>query len=626
MTSEIRVNKLQNRVGLGTVEYTNTGIVVSGIVTCTELSGLTALNIAGVGTANTLDINGDIDVDGHTNLDNVSIAGVTTISNNLTITSTNPKLIFNDTNGAPDYNINCEGGQLRFAETGGTVRLRINSDGHIDISENLDVLKDLDVDGHTNLDNVSIAGVTTFSGNVETYGLGSFKFNEDWSAQGRNVVVFPYNDTSPWFSFVGTNLRFTDGGNFVKPTDNKNANWGNIAGIVFEGTNQNTSSGNAPAIRFIGDLPGDSGLNISLGSGSSGKTAAIDNKTFAYFSGTGHFAPGSDSTHDLGFNGIRWRNLYADTLYGDGSNLTGITQTTINNNADNRIITGSGTANTLNGEASLTFDGSTLTQGGNNDSKLVLTGADNPYIRFRNASNTNRGYIQMHSNGNMYLVNQATSESLKIGSGAGGLTFTHDGSERVVAHQGYMTNDIWYLEAGKSYIGNWGQFENHGTYTDANTEPNYWGWSYSTGNTNFPNTNSTQWYRGRFSLGNGYGKGTDAGDYWMEITVPRLSYDSTSGQMYVRTCENGVENAWCEVGSRPRNHVIPYQNNSIDLGSSSIRWRNIYTNDLNLSNKGSTNSVDNTWGDYTIQEGESDLFLINNRNGKKYKFNLTEVS
>ena len=50
-----------------------------------------------------------------------------------------------------------------------------------------------------------------------------------------------------------------------------------------------------------------------------------------------------------------------------------------------------------------------------------------------------------------------------------------------------------------------------------------------------------------------------------------------------------------------------------DLGTTSDRWRNIYTNDLNLSNKGSTNSVDNTWGDYTIQEGESNLFLINNR-------------
>ena len=72
--------------------------------------------------------------------------------------------------------------------------------------------------------------------------------------------------------------------------------------------------------------------------------------------------------------------------------------------------------------------------------------------------------------------------------------------------------------------------------------------------------------------------------------------------------------------------VIPGSNNSQDLGSSSLRWANVFTNDLNLSNKGSTNSVDNTWGDYTIQEGESDLFLINNRSGKKYKFNLTEVS
>ena len=73
-------------------------------------------------------------------------------------------------------------------------------------------------------------------------------------------------------------------------------------------------------------------------------------------------------------------------------------------------------------------------------------------------------------------------------------------------------------------------------------------------------------------------------------------------------------------------HFVPQTNNAFDIGTSSFRIRNIYTNDLNLSNKGSTNSVDNTWGDYTIQEGESDLFLINNRSGKKYKFNLTEVS
>ncbi|BCV08010.1 MAG: hypothetical protein CM15mL4_0550 [uncultured marine virus] len=73
-------------------------------------------------------------------------------------------------------------------------------------------------------------------------------------------------------------------------------------------------------------------------------------------------------------------------------------------------------------------------------------------------------------------------------------------------------------------------------------------------------------------------------------------------------------------------HTRPASNNTFDLGTTGDRWRNIYTNDLNLSNKGSTNCVDNTWGDYTIQEGESDLFLINNRSGKKYKFNLTEVN
>ena len=72
-------------------------------------------------------------------------------------------------------------------------------------------------------------------------------------------------------------------------------------------------------------------------------------------------------------------------------------------------------------------------------------------------------------------------------------------------------------------------------------------------------------------------------------------------------------------------HLQPHTNNTYDLGTSSKRWRNVYTNDLNLSNEGGANDVDGTWGSYTIQEGAEDLFLINKRNGKKYKFNLTEV-
>ncbi len=74
--------------------------------------------------------------------------------------------------------------------------------------------------------------------------------------------------------------------------------------------------------------------------------------------------------------------------------------------------------------------------------------------------------------------------------------------------------------------------------------------------------------------------------------------------------------------------VLCYQevNNTYDIGHPSYRVANIYTNDLHLSNEGSSNDMDGTWGDWTIQEGESDLFLKNNRSGKKYKFNLTEVS
>ena len=39
MASEIRANKQTNRAGLGTVTYTDTGIIVSGLVTATTFSG-----------------------------------------------------------------------------------------------------------------------------------------------------------------------------------------------------------------------------------------------------------------------------------------------------------------------------------------------------------------------------------------------------------------------------------------------------------------------------------------------------------------------------------------------------------------------------------------------------------
>jgi hypothetical protein len=74
-------------------------------------------------------------------------------------------------------------------------------------------------------------------------------------------------------------------------------------------------------------------------------------------------------------------------------------------------------------------------------------------------------------------------------------------------------------------------------------------------------------------------------------------------------------------------NVLPASNNAQDLGSAAVAWRNIYTNDLHLSNEGKPegNDVDGTTGNWTIQEGTEHLYIINNKTGKKFKFSLEEI-
>ena len=105
------------------------------------------------------------------------------------------------------------------------------------------------------------------------------------------------------------------------------------------------------------------------------------------------------------------------------------------------------------------------------------------------------------------------------------------------------------------------------------------------------------------------------------------------GDTSVETIDSGSDgniqfkiNAQMKLQVDSDGNTIPGADNASNLGSSTKRWKNIYAADMHYSNKGDKNSVDGTWGSYTIQEGENDLFLLNNRNGKKYKFNLTEVN
>ena len=106
----------------------------SGIISATSFVGDFTGNIVIPSTfSGNVTLNADFDVDGHTNLDNVSIAGVTTFAS---------ATVF---------------------------------DG------NLDINADIDVDGHTNLDNLNVSGVSTFSGRVE-------------GAATNNVLPFLYSN------------------------------------------------------------------------------------------------------------------------------------------------------------------------------------------------------------------------------------------------------------------------------------------------------------------------------------------------------------------------------------------------------------------------------------------------
>ena len=91
MTSELRINTLKNRVGLGTITFTNTGPVVSGVVTATAFVGNITGNVTGnINHASNLELQtggvtrGKIDsggrlllntsTEGHGNADDLTIA------------------------------------------------------------------------------------------------------------------------------------------------------------------------------------------------------------------------------------------------------------------------------------------------------------------------------------------------------------------------------------------------------------------------------------------------------------------------------------------------------------------------------------------------------------------------
>ena len=154
-----------------------------------------------------------------------------------------------------------------------------------------------------------------------------------------------------------------------------------------------------------------------------------------------------------------------EVLKTDGNGQLSFTSnagTTINNNADNRVITGSGTANTLEAESVLTFDSSThtlqvhQTDTGNNPAfKSIHRGGSGSNINahFTNYSGTNHTVI-LHD-GSIGIGTQSPSAKLDIG----GLTNT--GGENVDALKITRTDGLqlfginWNVSANEvSFSGN----------------------------------------------------------------------------------------------------------------------------------------------------------------------------
>ena len=348
----------------------------------------------------------------------------------------------------------------------------------------------------------------------------------------------------------------------------------------------------------------------------------------------GHTIPGADSASDLGLTGTRWRNVYADTLYGAGSNITALNASniasgtvptarlgsgtassstflrgdstfatvtvainSIANDGANRVLTSDGDA-TATAESNLTFDGTTLDIGNGNisveqDSSSLVTpltvsngtsggSADTRLLVKTYANGGGDPYIMFDGGGTNFVVGNryagTTNNILVMGSGntaqsISGIFVRHDGKV------GINDNDpSQALEVS-------GNIKAFGGSAQLMTEES----------------------------GGGQGHVMSGGT---------SVYFGTTNNVEMRFRTNNTIRSTIDTSG----HFKPYANNTYDIGSTSLRWRNIYTMDLQLSNKDSKNDVDGTWGDFTIQEGESDLFLINNRSGKKYKFNLTEVS
>ena len=320
------VNKeLNGVVGTGTERY-NVGPIDAVDINVSSSSTTKSFNVTGVSTfGGNLDINADIDVDGHTNLDNVSIAGVTTLGNIIEGVAGQNKIpslytALTDLPSAGTYHgmfahVHVTGRgyfahagnwlELVNKETNGTVGTGTETYNIGSLTATgIDLNGDIDVDGHTNLDNVSIAGVTTTSGLLDINAGGQANtFKVEDLTDNRIVIAGTGGELedSANLTFDGSTLALTGSQTISGDIDvdgHTNLDNVSIAGVT-------TATGKIDA---NGDVDVAGTLDVD------GHTELDNVNIIGVTTHQGHVLPSADVTYDLGSSSKQWRNLFADNI------------------------------------------------------------------------------------------------------------------------------------------------------------------------------------------------------------------------------------------------------------------------------------------------------------------------
>ena len=158
---------LQTEVG-GNFDISN-NLIVGGNLDVNGTSELDVLNVAETATfTGAIDANGNLDVDGHTELDNLNVSGVTTTGGLLDINAgaqantlkvedlADNRVVIAGTGGEleDDANFTFDGTQLALG-----VGLTVT--GVSTFASAVDINSSIDVNGHTELDDLNVSGVAT---------------------------------------------------------------------------------------------------------------------------------------------------------------------------------------------------------------------------------------------------------------------------------------------------------------------------------------------------------------------------------------------------------------------------------------------------------------------------------